>query len=132
MAEQIGRAALIAQTNAEFPTHWHAFRACNGFRPPEYTDPPVLVALQVGSLTPKDTILETEIVARFKKADGTEYELRGLYIDTPLAAQVSFTFTEEEFVDWGTVEENICAYLIGTLLHGSLSYQYVGWSELPE
>jgi len=129
MPAQLGKAALIARANEVFPTHWQWVVENNRPRPPEYKEIPHLLGVTVGAIT-HHFGTEAELTAKFKKPDGSEYELKGSYVQNHHDSQVLFT---SKGIGWGTVEESILNHLICNLLYEEGGGRELGdWLKLPD
>lgn len=129
MSAPLGRTALIARVNEAFPTHWQWVVENNHPRPPEYNEIPQLLGVEVGEIT-HEYGTEAEVVAQFRGSNGSEYKLRGSYLENHHDQRTIFT---SKGVGWGTVEESILNYLLCDLLYEEGGgREFEDWLKLPE
>ncbi len=113
------KAELIAQTNKDFPKAY-----------PDRKSPPTLTSVTVGDVS-HEYGTEADLTARFKKADGVEYELRGAYLHGHHGSDISFTSTN--FDAPKTDEEELVSYLFGELFCGDgRNTGPEKWQNLPD
>ncbi len=120
------KSALIAKVNAEFPETWQWVIENNPkTHPPKFDSYPALVSVVVGEITHAHGT-EADIIACFKKADGVEYQLKGVFIDNDFGSEVFFT---DRRGNWGTVEEQIVEHLFGNELCEA-GFDFLDWKNL--
>lgn len=120
------KAELIARANNEFPDFWQWVREHNTPKPPKFDIIPQLLDITIGDIT-HNFGTEAGLTARFKKADGSEYELQGAYLDNDFGSEVLFTSNPR---GWGTVEEQLVKNLLCNIFDEAGGREIAEWSSL--
>ncbi len=105
---------LIAQVNREFPTYY-----------PSSVAYPTLVSVTVGDVS-HEYGTEADLSARFLRADGTEYELRGAYFRNHHGSEIELRHADGE--------KEMLSFLFGEIFCGNATYStgVERWKVLTE